>query len=159
MAKFIKEYLNALTPEQSKDLIDKFIADEESQIPGVLVGDVVNKDVKHSTDLRVSQLQGWKAEDGFLFGVLSKHLSLYIKEFDEAFKNIGNSNDTGYLMQTYPPDSDGYVPHMDSISQDTASRYLACIFYLNTLTGGGTRFPYHDKTVEAVSLLFTSYSY
>lgn len=63
-------------------------------------------------------------------------------------------SDTGYQVQRYKQNSGFYNEHIDGspwISGST-TRTLGLILYLNTVQeGGGTNFPFHQTTVDAVA--------
>jgi hypothetical protein len=72
-------------------------------------------------------------------------------------------SDTGYQVQKYKQNSGFYNEHIDGAPWlgGSETRTLGLILYLNTVSeGGGTNFPFHQTTVDAVAgrvALFPSY--
>ena len=79
------------------------------------------------------------------------------EEYCLYFDGLGywsNRYDTGYQFQKYLPNEGFYRPHCDGgayLEAPNNTRVLGVVMYLNTVAnGGGTNFPLHDVTVDAV---------
>jgi hypothetical protein len=123
------------------------------------------------TDLRIKVSTDWNLNveanspsekelefDRRIFEQIWKVVNLY-KETFPVLRMPDNFDtcmvsDTGYQVQRYKQNSGFYNEHIDGspwISGST-TRTLGLILYLNTVQeGGGTNFPFHQTTVDAVA--------
>ena len=97
-------------------------------------------------------------------------LSSYIQDYPQLW-NMPSSSMTGIRIQRYEKNKGYYREHSDGLPWDffypapqNSMRVLAFVIYLNTVEhGGGTKFPMHDYTSEAIEgkfLMFpTSWTY
>jgi hypothetical protein len=87
--------------------------------------------------------------------VLANDLHLAIAMYEQKYPEIHLSNgwqDSGFNFQLYTKGIGFYRRHTDSNPVAEASRVLGVIMYLNTVDqGGGTEFPLHGVTVEAIA--------
>jgi hypothetical protein len=101
---------------------------------------------------------------------MHESLSAYIQDYPQLW-NMPSSFFTGIRIQRYKKNQGYYREHSDGMPWDffypqpnNRMRVLAFVMYLNTVEhGGGTRFPMHDYTSDAVEgkfLMFpTSWTY
>lgn len=129
-------------------LISKFEEDIENQYEGVTAGGL-QKDVKNTTDLKVSGLKTWDDEDEKVCKVVKKSMYQYIGHVNKFLlgffdlDDISNSQymDHGYQIQRYKPGG-GYIWHHDfMVNPILGPRMFTFIFYLNDVnTDGYTEF-------------------
>lgn len=86
-----------------------------------------------------------------------KAFSPALEEYCLFFSGLSewkNRYDTGYQFQKYLMGEGFYTPHCDGGPyhyDGSGDRVIAAVMYLNTVErGGGTNFPIHDITVQAV---------
>ena len=88
-----------------------------------------------------------------IFSSFSPVIEEYTKEYEHMNFWL-DRRDTGYQYQHYVKEKGQYKVHVDGSSFDKpgfSERVLAVIMYLNTVEeGGGTDFPMHNLTVNAV---------
>lgn len=138
---FVKVYKNILP----KKLCNKIIkmAEEKGFHQGkVGYGDgFVDRYMKRCMDYSIKPHEDsdWKEIDKEIHTRLGKALQKYSDDTNDSFKYISkNISDSGYLIQKYEANgSDGFNWHSDSTNFDSSYRFLACIFYLNTVEEGG----------------------
>lgn len=138
---FIYVIDNALDEKYCSNLIDKFESDLEHQHVG-LIGSGVDKSVKDTTDLKISNFPHWKDEDVIVSKCVKETLCKYINYIDnligqdEKFSAL-DYRDSGYQIQRYDPGG-GYAWHHDFMSNpDFGSRFFTFIFYLNDVEVDG----------------------
>lgn len=156
---------NNLPTSLCHEIIDKFENDDRKHEGTVGEFAIVNKSVKTSTDLHITNLESWKDIDSQLSGCLKKGLEQYQKHLIglltrrayhpteiHDISNLVNMGllfktvDTGFQIQRISKDGK-YIWHHDSCPGQ--KRNVAFIWYLNTLTedeGGSTDFC--DKSVQ-----------
>lgn len=126
-------------------------------VSGVMVDTKVTTDwLLNDARREVSALE--KEFDQRVFHQLWRVLDLYKHTIPQLSNPINTHNcmvtDTGYQIQKYLKNVGFYVEHIDGSSwnQISAMRTLGIVIYLNTVdTGGGTSFPMHDITIDAVA--------
>ena len=150
---FIWVYDNVIPNNKCREIINRFEADNR-QHQGMTAGGV-NKNVKNSLDLFVTDLNDWKDIDD-LFKDLIQHLIIQYSTHLKNSSNLisftentqipiapaltSNVHDVGYQIQKTNPD-DGYVWHSDY----EIGRILTFILYLNTVEEGWTQFYNGDQ--------------
>ena len=147
---------NVLTPYWCKKIINKFDKDSRSR-PGHIASGL-DTNIKDSTDLNISNLEGWEKEDKYLHSKLTPFIYRYYDHLHNDIKlnyfvHQGaveytprppeNIIDTGYQIQRTEPNK-GYTWHndfsIDNIKDVQSTRLLTFIFYLNTVEEGWTQF-------------------
>lgn len=150
---FIWVYDNVIPNNKCREIINRFEADNR-QHQGMTAGGV-NKNVKNSLDLFVTDLNDWKDIDD-LFKDLIQHLIIQYSTHLKNSSNLisftenkqipiapaltSNVRDVGYQVQKTNPD-EGYVWHSDY----EIGRILTFILYLNTVEEGWTQFYNGDQ--------------
>ena len=130
----------ALKKKFCKEVIKKFDKDDRP-IQGC-TSSGVDRSVKDSIDLNISNKDGWEKEDKIFYESLNKHIFIFKKhaKFWEFLKPH-NFDDSGYQIQRTPPNSNGYVWHHDAMvryrNSELQERYLTFIWYLNDVTDDG----------------------
>ena len=88
-----------------------------------------------------------------VFEVFTPALQEYCLYY-EGLEDWVNRYDTGYQFQKYNANEGFYKSHCDGgvyTTGDARPRVLGVVMYLNTVTkGGGTNFPLHELTIDAV---------
>tara|TARA_B100001778_G_scaffold160880_1_gene132183 strand:+ start:254 stop:940 length:687 start_codon:yes stop_codon:yes gene_type:complete len=146
---FIFEFPKSLDKDFCDDLIEKFENDDR-KYQGVIggnshTGGLVNRDIKSTYDLTLSDKNDYKKEDNVLFHALKKGMLAYFehcKTISESVLNIHamtstyDVQDTGYQVQRYEP-GEFYVWHHDFNEHSFyGSRQITYIWYLNTIKDG-----------------------
>ena len=150
---FIWVYDNVIPNNKCRETINRFEADNRHH-QGMTAGGV-NKNVKNSLDLFVTDLNDWKDIDD-LFKDLIQHLIIQYSTHLKNSSNLisftenkqipiapaltSNVRDVGYQVQKTNPD-EGYVWHSDY----EIGRILTFILYLNTVEEGWTQFYNGDQ--------------
>ena len=150
---FIWVYDNVIPNNKCREIINRFEADNRHH-QGMTAGGV-QKNVKNSLDLFVTDLNDWKDIDD-LFKDLIQHLIIQYSTHLKNSSNLisftenkqipiapaltSNVRDVGYQIQKTNPD-DGYVWHSDY----EIGRILTFILYLNTVEEGWTQFYNGDQ--------------
>ena len=150
---FIWVYDNVIPNNKCREIINRFEADNRHH-QGMTAGGV-QKNVKNSLDLFVTDLNDWKDIDD-LFKDLIQHLIIQYSTHLKNSSNLisftentqipiapaltSNVRDVGYQIQKTNPD-DGYVWHSDY----EIGMILTFILYLNTVEEGWTQFYNGDQ--------------
>ena len=150
---FIWVYDNVIPNNKCREIINRFEADNRHH-QGMTAGGV-QKNVKNSLDLFVTDLNDWKDIDD-LFKDLIQHLIIQYSTHLKNSSNLisftenkqipiapaltSNVRDVGYQLQKTNPD-EGYVWHSDY----EIGRILTFILYLNTVEEGWTQFYNGDQ--------------
>ena len=150
---FIWVYDNVIPNNKCREIINRFEADNRHH--QCMTAGGVQKNVKNSLDLFVTDLNDWKDIDD-LFKDLIQHLIIQYSTHLKNSSNLisftenkqipiapaltSNVRDVGYQVQKTNPD-EGYVWHSDY----EIGRILTFILYLNTVEEGWTQFYNGDK--------------
>ncbi len=130
---------HSLTKTFCDSVIEKF-ENEPRKTAGVIGSDCprVDKSIKDTTDITITNISGWEKEDQTFFKALSEGL----KEYQEYLQTIHhhcipNPNytmkDAGYKLQKYEPNG-FYNWHNDwCINEIRGSRVFVFMWYLNTI--------------------------
>ncbi len=135
---FVMIIENHLEDELCDEMIERFENDQR-KYDGV-TGGGLNKEMKDTKDLHISDLEEWKDIDNKLFFKLQDALQKYFNKINLknnlfAFNNI---DDLGYQIQKYNKNEGKYLWHHDSLSYNShKSRIITYLWYLNTLEEGG----------------------
>ena len=125
-------------------LITKFDNDVEYQYEGITSGGL-KKDVKDTTDLKLSGLKHWDNEDKKIRTIVEDSMCQYICHIEKFFMGSFNVSDMsysdysdhGYQIQRYKPGG-GYTWHQDfMVHPALGSRIFTFIFYLNDVISDG----------------------
>jgi|TARA_R100000455_G_C6242110_1_gene100756 hypothetical protein len=140
---------NSLSESFCKNIIDKFEKSNDKE-DGTFGDNTLDKSIKDTTELVVSNNNDWVDEDHILFDALQKGLEeyeIYLENISPACKPRPYQNftmqDRGYKIQKYEP-SGHYDWHNDWIIEDYfGTRVYVFMWYLNTIEakdGGSTDF-------------------
>lgn len=144
----IEQYPNALSPDLCEYIIQQFNQHTDKQREGTLGLNVVNKDIKQSTDLYINQWspddQDWMDIQTVFHDCLQYYFPQYINTINEQYGQgispfvTANIMDTGYQIQQTKP-GEFYSWHNDNniveyfINNHDVHRHLTYIWYLNTI--------------------------
>ena len=162
MENFIRVYDGSLSDKKCKSIIKwfekskKFHDDGQIRVPA---GNIVNKSVKDSTDIRAKMNSDWFPSQD-IFTCLRECISQYLNEFS-FLDTIDKFNlDSDYNIQRYLPNQGFYKEHCEHMTKES-KRVLAWTLYLNDVTDGGeTLYTLYDKKIEAKQgrmVIFPSY--
>ena len=125
-------------------LITKFDGDVNWQYEGI-TGSGLNKEIKDTTDLKVSGLKHWDDEDQKISKIVQESMWQYIGHVEKFFVGcydvhdigLGSYTDRGYQIQKYNPGG-GYIWHQDfMVNAELGGRMFTFIFYLNDVDVDG----------------------
>ena len=137
----------SLSKSFCKKMVERFDKSKDSY-DGLVGTGRVDKSLKQTRDLGISDNDKWKKEDKILFQALKEGLKEYGIMCKEHHHNLSISADvlevfdTGYMVQKYEPGG-FYDWHNDWTMHDGCSRVYTYIWYLNTIKekdGGYTQF-------------------
>ena len=154
MKNFIEGYVNALTSEECKTIID-YMNEEVEFIPGKVKEpntgkDIVIKEYKDSLDVKMNFREKGEINE-ILLNSLTKCISLYTRKHPQMNNIDFWQVDPFYKLQKYEPGQGFHETHCENASKVTSHRVLAWMYYLNTVKdGGGTQFDNYEIAVEAV---------
>lgn len=144
---FIYEIPDALSADVCREMIRRFEERTDQQYIGKIgQRGTEARDIKKTTDLRISGRADWKDIDRQLMQSLARAFN----EFGALFPFFGANSfkDLGYNMQRYQA-GEYYHWHVDSGPGEFMSRQLVALWYLNDVPGPGgeTEFPQQDVRV------------
>lgn len=142
---FILEIPNNLSEKFCNIVIDQFEKDDRKKDGVVGMFRRIDKNVKTSIDLCLNEVKNdtpfWNDVDKVLSKKLSDAIIQYKNYISEKFDDytaenwgifLNDMHDTGYQIQRTDPGG-FYVWHNDFMVENSRSRYLTFIWYLNTL--------------------------
>tara|TARA_B100000131_G_scaffold256702_1_gene251482 strand:- start:100 stop:690 length:591 start_codon:yes stop_codon:yes gene_type:complete len=130
---------NSIDTSFCEHVINKF--ENDSRKSAGCIGSnkpVIDKTIKDTHDLPISNLPDWKEEDEIFYKALQEGLKEYMNYLTEKhYRCVPNTNyktsDTGYKIQRYEPEG-FYDWHNDWVLDiDYGSRIFVFMWYLNTL--------------------------
>ena len=158
MQNFISIYERALSSDDCKLIIDDINSSDLE--PGVIMGNVVNKEKKDSLDVPRNFID-YSPTSIIIGSALHPCKEDYIKKHPQLSKIHGWDVDTQYNLQKYNPGQGYHVSHCENAGGIAMTRVLAWMIYLNTVNdGGGTSFDnYNIQTlaVEGSLLIWPAY--
>lgn len=125
-------------------LITKFEKDVGHQYEGIVAGGL-QKEIKDTTDLKLSGLKHWNDEDQEICKIVQDSMCQYIGHIEKYFVGhyglpdigITSYTDHGYQIQKYNPGG-GYIWHQDFMTNiNSGARMFTFIFYLNDVDVDG----------------------
>jgi len=167
MDNLVKIYNNTLNPEICQFIIDKF---ESSQnLVAGMAGGGVRKDIKSSTDLMIHDERNIDEDWNYIYNYLMENLlsnlvdyleqndfpilssnfsskSSVVRTAQTCFMS-GNNNNPHIQMQRYIGGEGYYAWHHENEGGSTSKRELFFIYYLNTLSTGGTEIKYNPQII------------
>jgi hypothetical protein len=139
MSFYLRETQNSLEPEVCREIIKRFEEDPRKR-EGLVAGGYF-PEVKSSTDLMITALDGWEDLDPILWKSLAAGIATYNEEVIGPCNHVmEDPKDSGYQVQRTLPGG-FYTWHNDNCTMGGAPSYLrdlTFIWYLNTIEYGGT---------------------
>lgn len=143
MNKFILEIPNSLSSIICNDIIDRFHKDSNKE-EGAIDDGIIDKKIKNTIDLHITNVEQWKDIDTILCDRLRKGIQLYesyLMSNNIKPGNLRTNNviDTGYNVKMYKKNEGYYDWHHDNLKQKEINmeRCYTFMWYLNTVTEGG----------------------
>lgn len=137
----IYENENSLSPELCRDIIELFENDEDNGKYQGVTGRGLNKNIKDTTDLVITSFPRWENVNACLKRELQKNLVDYIKRLNNTinYRVISDLNLSTFSMQMqkYNRNEGKYIYHNDSKIENTKTRMITFIWYLNDVIEGG----------------------
>jgi prolyl 4-hydroxylase len=143
MESFIKTY--SVDEDICDGLIQYHKKNKEYKNIGAYGGNIINKNVKDSTDVYFYNCSNNKYILKF-FNSLSVNINKYLSEFNITY-NVRTSDMN--LIQHYPPNGGYKIFHYECTDLYTMKRKLVYMLYLNNVKNGGTEFKYQNIKLEA----------
>lgn len=155
---------NAISNENCNFIIQSYEELSNFHFQGKTVSGA-DDSVKKTTDLHIistpsedlytsKQIVLMKKIEKILFIATNKIISEYLELFKDELRAWFEPFDTGYQLQKYNKNSGFYREHCDGgayTQYPMYQRVLGIVIYLNSVeSGGGTRFPLQDYTVQPV---------
>jgi hypothetical protein len=168
----IYEIENALPKEICDIIIDRYKKDPRKEQSKVGSDGIVKENVRKSTVLPFSDVNGWKDVDNIICDVIGRGLNKYIDHVkhvltkngtddnnvikDSIYMYLKELTDEGYFIQEYKMGG-FYNWHIDTMHKRVKPRAVSFVLYLNTLEpdeGGCTEFAFGNSVKpEAGKLL------
>ena len=130
-----------MEPEFCKNVIEKFEKDDGKYqgTVGTTENMSVNKSIKDSMDLHISDQSHWKEEDDIFFKSLNEHHNIYVREskwtdIHNPFEGFNSLDDIGYQIQRTTPGTVGYN-HLDGYHKNHDSQSLEVNMSLIMVSG------------------------
>tara|TARA_B100001769_G_C22029817_1_gene553381 strand:- start:66 stop:641 length:576 start_codon:yes stop_codon:yes gene_type:complete len=148
MENFISIYERALSSDDCKLIIDDINSSDLE--PGVIMGNVVNKEKKDSLDVPRNFID-YSPTSTIIRSALYPCKEDYIKKHPQLNKIHEWDVDTQYNLQKYNPNQGYHVSHCENAGGTSTLRVLAWMIYLNTVNDeGGTSFDNYNIQTLAV---------
>ena len=153
---FINEF--QIDPEICDQLIALYHACDEQGLVregalGTKEGTVVDKGKKDSRDLGIVVIPDALQEQYNMlayYSALQECLNKYINKYPALITCSSFTISESPIIQYYPPGGGYKLEHFERTGWETSTRMLVWMTYLNDVTdGGGTRFTYQEKEVQA----------
>ena len=154
MKNFIEGYVNALTAEECKTIID-YMNEEVEFIPGKFKEpntgkDIIRKERKDSSDVIMNMNEDTEVND-ILYNSLCKCIDDYKIKNPHLNQLLPWKWHPIYNLQKYNPGQGYHDLHCENMSPESSYRVAVWMFYLNTVNDdGGTYFDNYDLTMNAV---------
>ena len=137
-----------LNSYQTNKIIKYFESKKNLQQDGLLVGNVVNKEIKDCVECNLNFQESNKINDILLSSIIKTS-----NKYKEKYPFLNNIDSwalfSGYNIQKYNPGQAYFSPHCENSTKNN-DRILAWMVYLNTVENGGeTYFPHYQKYVKA----------
>lgn len=137
----IYENENSLSHELCRDIIELFENDKDNGKYQGVTGSGLNKNVKDTTDLVITNFPSWDNVTLCLKKELQKNIVEYIKRLNNKINNpvIHDQHlaTSAMQMQKYNKNEGKYIYHNDALIEKERTRVITFIWYLNDVTDGG----------------------
>lgn len=153
---------NVLSEKLCADIIEYAELHHEMMYQGPTMGGL-DKTIKNCYDFGLgyynafAQTEEQRNELAAFNKLVFESFAPALEEYCSYYDGLGHWTeryDTGYQFQKYPANEGFYKPHCDGgvyLDNGNNTRVLGVVMYLNTVQrGGGTNFPLHEVTINAV---------
>ena len=159
----IYENENSLSDELCRDIIELFEDDKDNGKYQGVTGGGLNKSIKDTTDLVITNYPRWDNVNLCLKKELQKNIVEYIKRMNGKINhpviNDRNLSTFSMQMQKYNKNEGKYTYHNDARTEKERTRVITFIWYLNDVTDGGETEIWKDLKIKPTTgklLLFPS---
>ncbi len=147
---YISIFDNALTKNECNEIISIFEENKTKQKQGTSGGHKIQPSTKKSTDISCFLYDGSRISE-----IISTSLKIYVRKYSEQYPEIDFSIKPWscynyYNLQKYNPNEGYFKTHCEAADNESSSRVLVWMFYLNDVKDGGTLFPSYNIGVNAV---------
>ena len=145
---FISIYENALSEKECNIIIDEFEKNPNKK-PG-RCDYKIQLHIKRSTDITYDMNND--CITSVIVGTrLEEHVNKYIEEHPDINNHLQPwSCIPKYNVQKYEPNEGFYKSHCENLDKESSYRVLVWMFYLNTVSDGGTIFPTLETKIDAI---------
>lgn len=139
-----------LSKNECNLIIDFFNTNQKSHVCGYVSGGKFAPEIKLSTDINLKF-----SNQDVISKLISDKLLICETEYRKKYSVLNNLHNwslgDNYNIQRYYPTEGYFAPHVENEGESyNIRRMMVWMIYLNTLNfGGGTRFPYFNKTIKA----------
>lgn len=144
-----------LSKDECNLIIDFFNKNQESHVSGYVSAGKSIPEIKLSTDINLQFLDENREFNDSIGKLISDKLSICVNEYKKKYTILNEisdwSLDNNYNLQRYYPTEGYFAPHVENDGESyNIRRMMVWMIYLNTLNfGGGTKFPYFNKTIKS----------
>lgn len=144
-----------LSKNECNLIIDFFNTNQKSHVCGYVSGGEFIPEIKLSTDINLKFLNEDGKHSNSISKLISDKLKVCVDEYKQRYPVLNEISDwklcNHYNIQRYYPTEGYFAPHVENDGEShNIRRMMVWMIYLNTLNfGGGTRFPYFNKTIKA----------
>lgn len=144
-----------LNKDECNLIIDFFNTNQKSHVSGHVSGGEFIPEIKLSTDINLKFLNEDGKHSNSISKLISDKLRVCVDEYKQRYPVLTEISNwrlcNVYNIQRYYPTEGYFAPHVENDGESyNIRRMMVWMIYLNTLNfGGGTRFPYFNKTIKA----------
>ena len=149
-------YQNKILNKNECNLIINFFnTNQKSHVSGYVSGGKFIPEIKLSTDINLEFSNRDGKDSNSISKLISDKLKVCVDEYKQRYPVLNEISDwklcNHYNIQRYYPTEGYFAPHVENDGEShNIRRMMVWMIYLNTLNfGGGTRFPYFNKTIKA----------
>ena len=154
---FIGIYDDALSVDECKYILDFFDNARKCEDSSEFLckkdgttADRINKNVKDSTDIAMTFNHSNHEINQIIMKSLASNTRKYVEDNSELKLISSWGILDSYNIQKYEPNKGYYALHCENCDIVTNKRVLVWMFYLNSVSDGGTYFSNYDFTLDAV---------
>ncbi len=144
-----------LSKNECNLIIDFFNDNQKSHLYGNVAGGKFIPEIKLSTDINLKFFNEDGKYNNSISELISEKLKVCVNEYKQRYSVLNEISEWNlfnhYNIQRYYPTEGYFAPHAENDGESyNIRRVLVWMIYLNSLNfGGGTRFPYFNKTIKA----------
>ena len=144
-----------LSKDECNLIIDFFNTNQKSHVSGYVSGGKFIPEIKLSTDINLKFLNEDGKDSNSISKLISDKLKVCVDQYKQRYPVLNDLSDwrldNNYNLQRYYPTEGYFSPHVENDGRSYSSRrMMVWMIYLNSFNfGGGTGFPYFNKTIKA----------